>query len=210
MKVNVSFGDDEENITEMENTIRKMALRAEGIDTGSASSSDSDSDFVADSEKKMKAKKNSAVEPVRDNIRAYNVIKRTSLVMGQDERPKTRMKSSEDKFTKNPPPEFRMDRNITTIKELWREWYIGSRRVPSVEVLEQMYGCNWRKEEKDRIWFSKRKTAIRVVHDVADKNEITKEQAINDIDAFLKDNEKTINFVAQKPKIVLAALTGYA
>ena len=210
MKVNVSFGDDEENITEMENTIRKMALRAEGIDTGSASSSDSDSDFVADSEKKMKAKKNSAVEPVRDNIRAYNAIKRTSLVMDQDERPNTRMKSSEDKFTKNPPPEFRMDRNITTIKELWREWYIGSRRVPSVEVLEQMYGCNWRKEEKDCIWFSKRKTAIRVVHDLADKNEITKEQAINDLDAFLKDNEKTINFVAQKPKIVLAALTGYA
>ena len=60
MKVNISFGEDEENITQMEETIRKMALRATGFDTGSASGSDSESDSddsVPDSEKKMKAKK---------------------------------------------------------------------------------------------------------------------------------------------------------
>ena len=47
MKVNISFGDDE-NITQMEKkTMRKMAPRAEGFDTGTASSNNNDSEDSA-------------------------------------------------------------------------------------------------------------------------------------------------------------------
>ena len=65
------------------------------------------------------------------------------------------MNKNSNKYTNNPPPEFKMNRNIKTVEKIWHEWYIGSTTVPAVEFLEETYSNNWRKEERDRIWFSK-------------------------------------------------------
>ena len=99
-----------------------------------------------------------------------------------------------------------MDGNITTVANLWREWYVGTSKVPAVEFLEETYGTNWRREERDRIWFSKRKTVIRVVHDLAVQNGISKTEAIITPDNYLEENEKNLNFVSQSKKVVLGTL----
>ena len=203
MKVKVSF-EDEDTAT-MQHTIRRMMLRAEGFDPGTDMES-LESETESDYENRIELRKKRRIE---ENVRStFTSLQRDSLVMDTDERPRYHMHKNATKYTNNPPPEFKMNRNIKTVKNLWHEWYIGSTTCPSVEFLEETYANKWRKDERDRIWFSKRKTVIRVVHDLAEQNGINKEQAIKILDRYLIQNDKTLNFVSQSPKVVKQALEG--
>ena len=203
MKVKVSF-DDEDTAT-MQHTIRKMMLRADGFDPGSDEES-LESETESDSENRIELRKKRRIEK---NVRnTFTSLQRDSLVMDTDGRPQYHMHKNATKYTNNPPPEFKMNRNIKTVKNLWHEWYIGSTKCPSVEFLEETYAYKRRRAERDRIWFSKRKTVIRVVHDIAEQNGINKEQAIKILDRYLIQNDKTLNFVSQSPKVVKQALEG--
>lgn len=218
MKVKISFDDGE--TSKLEKTIREMILRTEGFDpedgsdseefkdSDDSSSSGSDSDGAKKTSAKRAKKQRNILKKIKDKevVRAYTSLKRNSLAIDTDERPRHRMRHCSDKYTNNPPPEFKMDRNITTVANLWREWYVGTSKVPAVEFLEETYGTNWRREERDRIWFSKRKTVIRVVQDLAVQNGISKTEAIITLDNYLEENEKTLNFVSQSKKVVLETL----
>ena len=196
MKVKVSF-EDEDTAT-MQHTIRRMMLRAEGFDPGTDMES-LESETESDYKNRIELRKKRRIE---ENVRStFTSLQRDSLVMDTDERSRYHMHKNATKYTNNPPPEFKMNRNIKTVKNLWHEWYIGSTTCPSVEFLEETYANKWRKDERDRIWFSKRKTVIRVVHDLA-------EQAIKILDRYLIQNDKTLNFVSQSPKVVKQALEG--
>src|SRR3954451_20975707 len=50
---------------------------------------------------------------------------------------------------------------IQTVLELWREWTVGlGFGQPSVQSLEDSYGAIWRPEQKERVFFSRRKVII--------------------------------------------------
>ena len=99
---------------------------------------------------------------------AYNNNKRKRAVETTDLRPQRSMVHYKGKYARDAPPQYQMDRSIIDIPSLWNEWNVGSKTVAPIDFLEREYGPNWRKAEKDRIWFNKRKAIIRLVHHLAE------------------------------------------
>ncbi|EED21184.1 hypothetical protein TSTA_084150 [Talaromyces stipitatus ATCC 10500] len=57
-------------------------------------------------------------------------------------------------------PSYQLSRTITTVRELWEEWFVGLNGHPSVQSLESEYGTSWRSEPKERVMFGRRKLII--------------------------------------------------
>ena len=132
-------------------------------------------------------------------VKMYTGHKCDAIVLEEDERPWSRMRFPEG-YGKNPPTTYKMDYDITTVTALWKEWYVGSKNIPSVDFSENEYGPNWRREERDRIWFVKRKTVIGIAHDLVDV------EAVERLDEFLVEDGKSPNYLAQNRKKVVDAL----
>ena len=107
------------------------------------------------------------------------------------------------KYAKDAPPQYQMDRSIIHIPSPWDEWYVGSKTVPPIDFLEREYGPNWRKAEKDRIWYNKRKAIIRLVHDLSEQNKLDKKEAMSVLDDYRIAMDKSINWMAQRTKEIL-------
>jgi hypothetical protein len=60
----------------------------------------------------------------------------------------------------DPPLTYCMSRTITSVQDLWREWYNGLAGFPSVQALEAAYGAKWRPKQSERMFFGRRKLII--------------------------------------------------
>ena len=76
----------------------------------------------------------------------------------------------------------------------------GIKKNLSVDFFEKEYKPNWRREERDRIWFVKRKTVIGIAHDLVDV------EAVERLDEFLVEDGRSPNYLAQNRKKVVDAL----
>lgn len=66
-----------------------------------------------------------------------------------------------------PPPLYTMDRSLSKVAELWEEWEYGRFGNPPVRQLEEAYGAAWRPEQKERVFFGRRKRIIEEVERLA-------------------------------------------
>lgn len=53
-----------------------------------------------------------------------------------------------------------MSRTIVTVPDLWREWTVGLGNGPAVQALEDTYGAQWRPDQSERVFYSRRKVII--------------------------------------------------
>lgn len=58
------------------------------------------------------------------------------------------------------PPQFKMNRNVETVLELWREWFQGLYGQPSIQSLEENYGTTWRQNNTEQKFFFSRRKVI--------------------------------------------------
>ena len=54
-------------------------------------------------------------------------------------------------------PVYTMDRSVISVKDLWREYTEGIAGGPAVRALEAAHGAKWRKSDKERRFFNRRK-----------------------------------------------------
>jgi Centromere DNA-binding protein complex CBF3 subunit, domain 2/Transcriptional activator of glycolytic enzymes len=94
---------------------------------------------------------------------------------------------------------FKMDRSVGTVHRLWQEWFVGLHGLPSVEDMERR-GTEWRKEEKDRVYFSKRRNVINFVQHLAHSKDIFDDDAVELVDEYMKEKNKTLNWVGTHVK----------
>jgi len=67
-------------------------------------------------------------------------------------------------------PRYRMSRTATTIPALWKEWTVGLQGQPSIEVLDNRYGSDWRSgpdAAAERQFYSRRKILITEIRRLA-------------------------------------------
>jgi hypothetical protein len=67
----------------------------------------------------------------------------------------------------DPPldPSHRMSRQTTTVAQLYTEWFTGLGDKPSVVQMDHQFGTKWRSQNKDKVFYSVRKTIIDHVED---------------------------------------------
>jgi hypothetical protein len=95
-------------------------------------------------------------------------------------------------------PQYRMSRYITSVEELWREFYHGLNGGPSIVSLEQEFGKKWHSSAADSKFFSKRKFIIEMVLSVADTNGVSTEEAIRMLDEFR--GNRTLDWLSKNRK----------
>jgi Transcriptional activator of glycolytic enzymes len=64
-----------------------------------------------------------------------------------------------------PDPAYRMSRQATTVAQLYTEWFTGLGDKPSVVQMDRQFGTKWRSENKEKVFYSVRKTIIDHVQD---------------------------------------------
>lgn len=83
------------------------------------------------------------------------------------------------------PLPFTMERRVTTLHQLWREWTVGLTGKPSVERVESDWGKDWRRATKDTQWWSSRKTLVEEV-----RRRATAEDCTEDVMAHRMEDER--------------------
>ena len=77
------------------------------------------------------------------------------------------------------PPVHRMCRAVKTVKALWREWTVGLRGNPSIDVLDSKWGSRWRAGRQSELqWYSLRLEVIKEIRRVARAQRISEEAAM--------------------------------
>ena len=68
--------------------------------------------------------------------------------------------------TINTPPKYVLNRNVSTVVDLWREWSIGIGTGPPVSKLNEEYGSGWRAgwPTKERQYYSQRLAIIDLIY----------------------------------------------
>ena len=79
------------------------------------------------------------------------------------------------------PPDFSMSRTLTTVAEAWQEWTAGIAGRPSIQSLDDAWGPAWRKLQKEKMFYCRRKVLI---------NEIRKRAAGGDPCRAVSDLEQ--------------------
>ena len=89
------------------------------------------------------------------------------------------------------PSSYRMSRTIQTVRELWEEWHVGIHGNPSIQSLEDSYGCRWRSDNKERVFFSRRKVIIDWIQARVSKGVLLAD-AIDEIELIRRNSRRTL------------------
>jgi len=73
---------------------------------------------------------------------------------------------------------YALSRNTASVVDLWREWFVSLRpNAPSVVELNNKYRCAWRKETKERQFYSRRLAIINEIREIATSESCSLEEA---------------------------------
>jgi hypothetical protein len=95
------------------------------------------------------------------------------------------------------PSQYRMSRSLNTVSEVWDEFKRGINGNPPVEMLEHLYGAKWRRSEAERKFFERRSKVIRLVESVMEENALNDVAAIQAVDAWLLQNQKSVAWLSR-------------
>ena len=73
--------------------------------------------------------------------------------------------ASSGKLDPIPDPTYRISRQATTVAQLYTGWFTGLGDKPSVVQMDRQFGTKWRCENKEKVFYSVRKTIIDHVED---------------------------------------------
>jgi len=77
------------------------------------------------------------------------------------------------------PPKYRMSRTAKTVEALWREWTVGLRGAPSIDMLDRQWSSQWRSGCRSKLQFySLRLEVIKEIRCIAQAQRISEETAM--------------------------------
>ena len=77
-------------------------------------------------------------------------------------------------------PRYKMGPRIVSIKDLWRDWKHDLCGGYAVRDLEKKFRTRWRRAEKEKKFFNRRKLIIKtIIEDYSMKRNISLEAAVN-------------------------------
>lgn len=90
------------------------------------------------------------------------------------------------------PAQYKMNRNLVTIIDLWREYDIGLSGSPSIKSLEEGFGTKWRKSRTESKFFSTRLIVYKEVQKISEDECISTEEAAKKLERRRVDLKASI------------------
>ena len=87
---------------------------------------------------------------------------------------------------------YKMNRNLTTVPQVWQEYTSGLKGNPSVRDLEANYGPRWRKNDTERVFFSNRKKIYDMIEELIRMGQ-TEDDAVAKVEALRVTNKWMLN-----------------
>lgn len=91
-----------------------------------------------------------------------------------------------------------MNREISTVHDLWREWSIGLGTGPSVKSLEEAWGPRWRQTPTETRFFNRRRIIIDEVNRLVKESGVTVEEAVRSLDGKIQESTKSLNWLQKQ------------
>ena len=91
------------------------------------------------------------------------------------------------------PNAFTMSRNLSTVPEVYREWYHGIPPNLSVVEMDEIHGASWRRSAKDRQFYCRRKKIIRAIERLAQERGINGEAAAAEMENHRQTRSWSLN-----------------
>lgn len=102
-----------------------------------------------------------------------------------------------------PIPVYRLDRTLKTVDDVWKEYSVGIKGGPAVEMLEFEHGTLWRKDRTEARYFSRRNVIYKEVKRMANELNISNEEAARNIERTRQRLKKTLDGLRE----IIAATT---
>lgn len=96
------------------------------------------------------------------------------------------------------PINYKMSRQLITVKELWEEWENGLLGQPSISSLEVRFGSKWRNTAAEKKFFQRRKKIIDYIHMKSIADGVTHDMVIAELDAFRERNKLSLHSLHTK------------
>lgn len=90
-------------------------------------------------------------------------------------------------------PEYRLDRNINNVIDVWKEYELGKNGFPPVKQLEETYKTKWRKDRTESRFFSKRKIIYDEIERLSKSHQVTTLEAATILESKRKQHSKTLD-----------------
>lgn len=85
-----------------------------------------------------------------------------------------------------------MSRMLTTVQQCWAEWATGVDGGPSLRDLEEQHGSLWRREQTERMFFSRRKPIYHEIQRRIDSGQ-QEEVALRQLEETRMRNHMSLN-----------------
>jgi hypothetical protein len=96
------------------------------------------------------------------------------------------------------PPAYKMNRSISSVRDLWREWSDGIGGGPPVKALEETWGSKWRKETTERRFFNRRRIIIDEIGRIMKDEAKTAEEAVSMLDGRIRAPKKSLDWLQKQ------------
>lgn len=73
--------------------------------------------------------------------------------------------------------QYKMNRNLVKVTDIWREYSVGLSGGPAIEYLENNYGTKWRKDRTESKFYNTRSVLYKEIQKVCERDCISAEEA---------------------------------
>jgi hypothetical protein len=125
---------------------------------------------------------------IADSLRqAANRIEGTSVAaLPSSVQSEVEISSNELSYVETPPrileqhseaPEYKIDRNVFNVIDVWREYTVGIKGGPAIEYLERNFQTKWRQDRTESRYFSSRLVLYNEIKKISETSHISKDEA---------------------------------
>jgi hypothetical protein len=105
---------------------------------------------------------------------------------------------------------LRMNRSVSTVPELWREWYKGIDGSMAIAQRDYVYGNRWRRVHKEYVYYASRKKLIEAVWEFAKDKGWKGQEAMEHFEKTRLKHGKSLYYMAYNLKEILRLINDEA
>ncbi|KAI8099487.1 transcriptional activator of glycolytic enzymes-domain-containing protein [Halteromyces radiatus] len=100
------------------------------------------------------------------------------------------------------PPLYRMNRALKSLGDLWREWYVGLAGGYAVDDLEKRWGSQWRKDSKERKFYSRRRRIIDQINKYSVERNVSTRTALERAEERRARHGYSLHYLGENPCMI--------
>lgn len=96
-----------------------------------------------------------------------------------------------------PSPRYTMSRNVQTVPDLWKEWTQGVDGNPSIQELESRHGASWRTDQKEKMFYHRRRKIVEEIERRHTQEGMSYEAAVEELERVRTEKKLSLHKLSE-------------